>query len=330
VQVADGDRVDVLFDKKIHDSQIRMEYINDIIQLSISDASVYPAKISTVSGKNLKKIFVYQYSPRLVRVRLTVPGRAETYQGKVNLSTLGRRLKVEFESRDLAQKGDAPAGKVEVVTSANPIPLSKMTEEQPQAIEPREKPSEPVTVKPEAPVAEVSKRYGAKDSVSLSRVLMSLIAVSVLFLFAARFTKKVILKSGGGNSLSRWVQKSLGSSEKAIEIIATHHLGPNKTIYMIKVTNRTLVIGVSNESISLITELNSNPEAAPIKLDDTTVAQDESFLSSFGEHLVKKMPSASPTVPPFTAKVARVLDGTPAPAEAVIQPINKNRLEGVG
>ena len=104
VQVSDGDRVDILLDRKLDASQIRTDFINDIIQFSISDASVYPAKISSVSGTNLSKVFVYQYAPRLVRVRLTVSGKAESYQGRVEVKPAGRMLSILLDADSVTDK----------------------------------------------------------------------------------------------------------------------------------------------------------------------------------------------------------------------------------
>ncbi|MEK7692156.1 MAG: hypothetical protein AAB425_14165, partial [Bdellovibrionota bacterium] len=61
VAVADGSRVDLLFDGKIDKKQIKTEYFRDIVQVTLTDATVYPAKISNVSGSgSLKKVFANQ------------------------------------------------------------------------------------------------------------------------------------------------------------------------------------------------------------------------------------------------------------------------------
>ena len=85
VQVSNGSQIDLLFDGKVQKSQIRTEYLGDIIQLSIQDVSVYPAKISSVNGGELTKVFAYQYAPKLVRCRLSVKGKAEDYKDKLEI-----------------------------------------------------------------------------------------------------------------------------------------------------------------------------------------------------------------------------------------------------
>src|SRR4051794_31621528 len=80
VQVSGGSRVDLLFDGKITRGQIKTEFFNDVIQLSLTDAAIYPAKISSVTGGELTKVFAYQYAPKLVRCRLSVKGKAEDFR----------------------------------------------------------------------------------------------------------------------------------------------------------------------------------------------------------------------------------------------------------
>src|SRR4051794_32539193 len=60
VQVSNGSQIDLLFDGKVQKTQIQTEFMGDVIQLSIQDVSVYPAKISSVNGGSLTKIFAYQ------------------------------------------------------------------------------------------------------------------------------------------------------------------------------------------------------------------------------------------------------------------------------
>ncbi|MGZ3698027.1 MAG: hypothetical protein ACXWP5_07830, partial [Bdellovibrionota bacterium] len=103
VQVTDGSQVDLIFDSKVGKPQIQTEFFNDVIQISLKDVSVYPAKISSVSGSRLTKIFAYQYAPRLVRCRLTVKGKAESYKELLKISPNGRVLSVKLEGRDSDQ-----------------------------------------------------------------------------------------------------------------------------------------------------------------------------------------------------------------------------------
>src|SRR5271154_5553645 len=63
VQISGSSQIDLLFDGKIQKSQIRTEFFNDVIQINLTESAVYPAKISSVNGGRLVKIFAYQYAP---------------------------------------------------------------------------------------------------------------------------------------------------------------------------------------------------------------------------------------------------------------------------
>lgn len=103
VQISNGSQIDLLFDGKVQKGQIHTDFINDIIQLSIQDVSVYPAKISSVNGGNLTKIFAYQYAPKLVRCRLTVKGKAEDFKDRLEIKAGGRILTVRMPAEKPAE-----------------------------------------------------------------------------------------------------------------------------------------------------------------------------------------------------------------------------------
>src|ERR1051326_3524548 len=112
VQVTGGSQVDLLFDGKISRSQIKTEFFGDTIQLSFMDVAVYPAKISSVSGGDLTKIFAYQYAPKLVRCRLSVKGKAEDFKARMVIEQKGKILSVRLgggHTDQIASHAAAPA-----------------------------------------------------------------------------------------------------------------------------------------------------------------------------------------------------------------------------
>jgi hypothetical protein len=96
VQVGDGQQLFLMFDSKISQGQIKTEFFNDTVQLSLNDVSVYPAKIFSVGGPDLTKVFAYQYAPKLVRCRLTLKGDAESYKERVSVHVDGKMLTVRI------------------------------------------------------------------------------------------------------------------------------------------------------------------------------------------------------------------------------------------
>jgi flagellar biogenesis protein FliO len=352
VQVSENDRVDILLDGKLDPSQIRTEFLNDIVQLSVSDASVYPAKISSVSGRDLSKIFIYQYAPRLVRVRLTVKGKAETFQGKVQVKPSGKMLTIRLDggaatdkvasSAAQAKKEAAPASAVNVDAEERALLEKVLKAPVAKAAEPvGEKAAAAETPATDGVSQKSSKRReskgepltGRKESFSPVRMLVSLLGVVLLLGAGLLGLKKLASSRNRQGAVGRWVRKSLGRPEKMIEVVATHHLGPKKSIHMVKVAGRTLVLGVADDSINLITELNGASAASISSQAPAGAASggDEDFLSALGEQIAQD--SGRTPVPGMAAGATAAGPASyhaprPAPAAGTRDRI-RSRLEGM-
>ena len=99
---------------------------------------------------------------------------------------------------------------------------------------------------------------GAKPLPSFKGVFIKLGVVCLLALMIGgvlmrlRKVKKkpgllgMIQKMTGGSLLSK--------SDRLIEIVSTHHIDPKKSIVVVKIGGRMLVLGLSNDSMNLITE----------------------------------------------------------------------------
>lgn len=358
VQVGDNSRVDLLLDNKISDAQIRTEYINDIIQLSLSNTSVYPAKISSVSGQDLTKIFVYQYAPGLVRVRLTVKGKAESYQGKLSVKPNGKMLTVSLagaadqvvtKAAQTRKKAEAAPATTDAEERAlldrilnSDRPAEKVAEKQ------QEKAPEKIVEKAAAAPFEQPVRKASNSKGSLGRTdelinpwkaltsfVMVMLLVGACFFGLRKFAS---LKSNNG-ALGRLITKSLGRPAKMIDVVATHYLGPKKSIHVVKVAGRTLVLGVSDGSINLITEFAGDitesdlgekvavaalTGAAPSK----NTAESSDFLSELGEQLAQESgrPAAPVSVPMGTGAVAAA---APTVVRSSARDRIRSRLEGM-
>ncbi len=319
VQVSNGSQIDLLFDGKIGKSQARTEFFNDVIQISLNDVSVYPAKISSVNGGPLVKIFAYQYAPKLVRCRLTVSGKAEDYKDRLQIVSNGKVLSLRLageavKSDQLSVQAAHPVKAVikekseKPTETAKPSQKQEKSDEQPRSIEAasvksdagqaallervmKSAPSKPV------PVAVVNQSEGKESSGQSERarerkntlsggkplpspmgVLAKLLGVIGLFGAMAFVAKKFfhgkgtgssrslnarLAKSAGGESswmnalggFARSAAAGLGRKDKMIEVLSNHYLGPKKSIAVVRVMGRTLVLGVTNDSINLISQM---------------------------------------------------------------------------
>lgn len=375
VQVSNGAVIDLLFDGKIDRSQIKTEYINDVIQISLSDVGVYPAKISSVNGGNLVKIFAYQYAPKLVRCRLTVKGKAEDYKDRLQLQFQGKMINIRIS--DTAIKQDSiltQSSHAEEKTSEKKTDIPTIPVESSQAIKSDEAllahVTAPTTSKP-LPIREAPSRSerkterlalsGAKPLPSMMSVVTKLMAVIAFFGVIALAVKKFTLRNTNvgatRRSLNARVRKgengwldvlggiarnataTIGRKDKMIEVLSNHHLGPKKSIAVVRVMGRTMVLGVTNESINLISQiagdaagLDSAEDLAGEGFDDSSIDADLERILGV-KSTVPAPKKAAPEIPtqPNTSGFSALLNSEtqkPAGGGKVRSQI-RSRLEGL-
>jgi flagellar biogenesis protein FliO len=314
VQVTNGSEIDLLFDSKVSKSQIKTEFFNDVIQISLMDVSVYPAKISSVSGGNITKIFAYQYAPKLVRCRLTVKGKAESFKDKIQILSgagTGKLLTVRVGSALGVQNAFANTDendKISVQAARAKEPAAADTDNAAPKINDKEEkalldrvlksdapavaqaaPEKAAPVKAEAkdtrdyrneknifldkPEAKIGNLAGGKPLPSPMNALGKLALVVALFSACALGFKKFwqgraqapTASTGLMNSIGKFAQNlghsvtsGKGRSKKMIEVISNHHLGPKKSIAVVRVAGNMLVLGITDDAINLITRISEN------------------------------------------------------------------------
>jgi flagellar biogenesis protein FliO len=333
VQVSNGSQIDLLFDSKVSKNQIKTEFFNDVIQISLTDVSVYPAKISSVSGGNITKIFAYQYAPKLVRCRLSVKGRAESYKDKIQLVSSagggGKMITVRLDGGTTAAttdqvvtqasraqtkqqvdsgakneaKADAPA---KIDDADEKALLDRVMKNAPvQAAVAAERPQEKAQERAQekygdkaldfeksSPFSNRSENRplaGGKPLPSPMNALGKLAFVVGLFALLAWGFKKFWkdradssiasaspLKQGLMTSISQFARKNLGkNSKKMIEVVSTHHLGPKKSIAVVRVAGRMLVLGITDDSINLITQMSGQTNDQVDGIADAEMGMDD-------------------------------------------------------
>jgi flagellar biogenesis protein FliO len=336
IQVTDNSQVDLFFDTKVNPAQIKTEFFNDIIQISLTDTAadtaVYPAKISSVSGSELTKVFAYQYAPKLVRCRLTVKGKAEAFQDKLQIKATGKLLSVKLGGAHVSDQISLNSARAERVDQS---PAAKADEKSGMKINDEEKQLLERVLKATAGPAQLpskeakdskdakDSRDGAKDAKDGAKELTKegrerekerdrpitgnnkplpsplksfamlgmVLAIFLGLAFAVKRARSqsLLRNKGLGKFLGSFGKLGLGKKEKMIEVVATHYLGPKKSIAVVKIAGRHLVLGVSNESINLITQLQPGQS-----LDDSDVDLDDLALGlGLGGNPSKEGPAMS-------------------------------------
>jgi len=311
IQITDGARVDLFFDAKVSSGQVRTEFVNDIIQLSLEDVSIYPAKITSIAGADLTKVFAYQYTPKLVRARFTVKGKAESYKGRLTLENNGKvlTLKIAPGSSDQVVTSASQAVRVEPMDGDQKALLEKVMKAAEEAPKPPKKLATPLAAPAASPITT------GKPLPSPWRSLAMLGAVLALFC-GTLFGIKKFSRGGGVKNIQRHKaftgflsRIGVGSTSKMIEVVSTHHLGPKKSISVVRVGGRTLVLGITNDSINLITQIEDRPGAAARAVQEF----DESHSPSDVPPPARAKKSDSELFDLFSEELARESDLSPEP-----------------
>ncbi|OFZ21032.1 MAG: hypothetical protein A2X94_06790 [Bdellovibrionales bacterium GWB1_55_8] len=269
VQVSGGSQVDLLFDGKINKKQIQAEFFKDIVQISLSDTSVYPAKISSVNGGNLTKIFAYQYTPKLVRCRLSVKGNAEDYKDRIEIVPNGKILTVRLTNGITVDRVAATAAKpIEARSEPRKAGVAKIdsdtrTADSVQINDPEQKKLLEKVMRQDSKAGATKQLTGGKPLPSPFRVFGKLAAIIAL-LGAVAFGFRKFLR--GNPILNRLAKNGIGK-KKMIEVLSNHYLGPKKSIAVVRVAGRTMVLGITEESINLITQLGADSGESSLNME---------------------------------------------------------------
>ncbi|MGE0615477.1 MAG: FliO/MopB family protein [Bacteriovoracia bacterium] len=275
VQSGKGEQIVLQFDQPISMAQVGIEYVRDIIQLSLKDVSVYPAKILAVDSGEITKIFTYQYTPKLVRCRLSVKESAEAFRNRLQLQANGKQLIVKLGPKDTKKDAIATASAqatrqapAETAADDSPPTLDKEQKALLEKVLGAPKPAAKADGKSAAKLDLKTDSKGEKLPLTSAKPLPSPIrAFAWLGLILAMFGGAVLLlrKLKGRGSLqgrlTGMFQKGKSARKAAIEVMATHYLGPKKSIAVVRVNGKEMVLGITEDSINLISHLSALAEA---------------------------------------------------------------------
>jgi len=68
-----------------------------------------------------------------------------------------------------------------------------------------------------------------------------------------------------------------GLKNDVLEVLQTTHLGPRKTISLVKIGDRSVLVGVTEQHISTITELDQSETEAILEVEPTTAENADAF-----------------------------------------------------
>lgn len=281
-----NNEVEIQFDSPINKRQLELDYVRDIAQLSIQNSTIYPAKILHAEKQSFNKVFAYQYAPSLVRVRFSVDGVAGQFQGKVDTQISGNKLTVRFPAPlqgEKAEEAVAKAEKAEKDEDHEKELLAKIERNEHSEKAEKEEKSERRSKKNEkAEKASSDKSLtgkkqslgGAKPAPSAARSMMAMVLVVgglAAVLFWVKRKKGSQATRVGDNWLSNLLPQGMRKQKSFIEVVGQHALGPKQSITVVKIRGQQFVLGVTQDSVQLISQIDSDESEMDL-LEDPAVA----------------------------------------------------------
>ena len=281
---------EILLDTTIDKKTVDIDYVRDIVQFSINNATIYPAKMMHAEKASFSKVFAYQYSPNLVRIRFSVDNNAEQFKNKINWSVDGKRISIQFpELKSVPKQSDEQSLLAKITASIDGKEDSKKPEtvkaektEKAEKIEKNE-----LSEKKEAAAEKTSgsltgngkksvKLGGAKPGPSMFRSFLAMFLVvgglgMILIYVKRRNSMGGQAKKVNGNSWLSGIFNQKAAQKPLMEVVATHVLGPKQSIVVMKIKGQQFVLAVTAENVQLITQLDADEQELDL-LDDPKVA----------------------------------------------------------
>lgn len=271
------------FDKVPSVDDALVEYINQTIQLSLPNATVKHGKsFIKVKGNEVKSVYSYQFSKDLLRTRIILTDSidASKYEGYVKISRSGNKLLISVQNPEtIASSIQQP--EVEIVP---PIDLNAELDKK---LKPSKNPKDIVAKELELPVALPEKTL--KDAVEKQEIKIESsaseikktkqdnsqkLAESQIPVFKKKSEAKikesgspmrllyslviVVVFSAGLLGFAKWWNKNHKINDKntKIQVLTQHHLGPKKSLTIVRVAGESLLLGVTDHNINLIKPLS--------------------------------------------------------------------------
>ncbi len=298
IQIGEGNGARVLLDGVPAKGAIQIDYVRDIVQFSLQNTTIYPAKIlhpDPSADSAFSKVFAYQYAPNLVRLRFTVEGKAESYKGKVGFELNGKELVISFPKEKPSAPGEL-SEKEENSLLSRVLGSEERKEEVKVAAEPlksgKGKSKIGVGTKP---VELGGRTHGPSVFRSLFAMFLIVGGLGLVLLYVKKKAGATQAKRVGDS----WLSGILPGSRKSkafIEVIANHSIGPKQSITIVRIKDQQFVLGVTSDSVQLITQLDSE-EADLELLEDPKVA--DSIGKMFGAKVkseIKSEPKVTPAM----------------------------------
>ncbi len=253
------------------------------VRVNVPKAFVRPAKRFYYTGDTrVPQIFVSQLDSGLLRLQFVLGEELPSLRENFQVEDQGRSLVFHFFKKEedvlseflarAANRVDPP--NVQKKEMISPVPDEPTTRSLPSLLEANstgfildkvaaESPAPAESSEPKIPstpslLFEENKERdsgGPLDPVSITVKTFTMFALVLALMFLIFYLfKKFVLKN-----------TMFGGNEKFVRVLGTGFLGPKKSIVLVEVVGEILVLGTSNDNISLLTHIQDKEKIEQIK-----------------------------------------------------------------
>lgn len=272
---------EIQFDGDLESEDCSIDFINETVQVNVPGASVADKKrFDKVDDKEVKGIYTYQSGPNTVRHRIILKDgmSAMKYENKVSLTLSGNNLVIKMGTKTPSETAIGsilqelpPKSKNDLNTKeaiADPVEKLVMGGAANAVIDESalfaaaSSAKNPVQIENSAPVKKIepseaeipvliANKPQASGSSAYWRLMMSFIIVALAGC-AAFFG----IKSYRHKGLAKNPQTN-------IRVMTQHYLGPKKSLAIIQVAGESILVGITEQSITHIKTLSLLDEELP-------------------------------------------------------------------
>jgi flagellar protein FliO/FliZ len=268
------------FSAPISKDDLSIEYIGRTVQVNIPDVKMrWKKDLRKVNKQSVSTLYTFQEGATLrTRVNYSKGIDANTFKGHVDLKVDGSKLTVTVKSPEYIAANDK--GIATELPAFKPVDLDaeinramnmaqEETEQEKLILKVDAEEKVPVAVK--APTKKVSKKKAKKDlkesdipvlagkskkekpelKSAWSRMIISLIVVALI--------------GGGFVFFGRWWNRTHKRNDlnTKIRVLSQFHIGPKKSLTIVRVAGESLLLGVTDNSISMLKTLSLVDDELP-------------------------------------------------------------------
>jgi flagellar biosynthetic protein FliO len=317
------------------------------VRVSVPRAFVRPAKRFYYTGDSrVPQIFVSQLDRGSLQLQFVLGEQLPRLRENFQVEDQGRSLVFHFFKKEedvlsefltrAANRIDPPDVQKETIS---PVPDERTTRSLPNLLEANstgfildkvaaESPAPVASSEPQIPSAptlrfEENKELSPKGpldpvSITVKTFTMFALVLALMFLIFYLF-KKFVLKN-----------TMFGGNEKFVQVLGTGFLGPKKSIVLVEVVGEILVLGTSNDNISLLTHIQDKEKIEKIKASGKEINTKKFWNPRKGNDFAPETPNDPAKRQSEFANYLKQFSGVPSEKEKSVEEVTELIRKNLG